>query len=51
MGRGDSVLNRRPWNKAELQHLVRDYPDAPMDVPIERDNIKSRPANGNRRGG
>ena len=25
--------------------------DAPMDVPIERDNIKSRPANGNRRGG
>ena len=25
--------------------------DAPMDVPIKRDNIKSRPANGNRRGG
>ena len=25
--------------------------DAPMDAPIERDNIKSRPVNGNRRGG
>ena len=24
--------------------------DAPMDVPIERDNIKSRPVNWNRRG-
>ena len=25
--------------------------DAPMDVPIERGNIKSRPVNWNRRGG
>ena len=24
--------------------------DAPMDAPIERDNIKSRPVNWNRRG-